>query len=93
MANNLLLYKRKYNVSQTTLGIVIGCSQQTVSKKLKGKVAWSLKDVVRICNYFNKIQEDQEFSIEQLFGDSIAQISEENDMTIWENCLDRTNEE
>ena len=79
MARNLLFLMRKYRVSQTVLGIVIGCSQQTVSKKIKGRVAWSLKDVAKICNYFNTIQEDQKFSIEQLFGDDIAQICEEEE--------------
>lgn len=76
MSRNLSFLMREYRVSQTVLGIVIGCSQQTVSKKIKGKVAWSLKDAAKICNYFNTIQEDQKFCIEQLFGDDIAQIYE-----------------
>lgn len=79
MARNLSFLMRKYRVSQTVLGVVIGCGQQTVSKKIKGKVAWSLKDAAKICNYFNTIQEDQKFCIEQLFGDDIAQICDEEE--------------
>lgn len=79
MAKNLIFLAKKYRISQTVMGIVIGCSQQTVSKKLKGKVAWSLKDVAKLCDFFNTIQEEQKFDIEQLFGDDIAQICKEGE--------------
>ena len=78
-AENLKVLARELRISQAMLGTVIGCSQQSVSKKLNGKIELSLKDVAKICDYFNTVQDDQKFSIEQLFGDYIAQLCEEEE--------------
>lgn len=40
--------------NQTILGKVLGITQATISRKLSGKLEFSISEVEKVCDHFNK---------------------------------------
>lgn len=40
--------------NQTVLGKVLGITQATISRKLSGKLEFSISEVEKVCDHFNK---------------------------------------
>ena len=50
---NLRAEMGRRGLNMRTLGLVLGVTKATISRKLTGKGKWSLKDVDRLCKYFD----------------------------------------
>lgn len=51
---NLVGEMAKRGENQKTLAILLNCHRSTISKKLSGKVEWSIGEVERICEHYGK---------------------------------------
>lgn len=51
---NLMAEMGRYGITQTSLGKYLGLAQEVVSNRLAGKSKWSLEEVEKLCEYFEK---------------------------------------
>lgn len=51
---NLASEMAKRGESQKTLGDLLGLTQSTISRKLAGKIDWTMQEINAICEYYEK---------------------------------------
>lgn len=51
---NLIAEMVKHGETQIELGKLLGLSQPSISRKLKGEVGWTLDEVDKICEHYGK---------------------------------------
>lgn len=50
----LFVEMRKNEDTQKSIAKVLGISQQAISRKLSGKNEWTISEIDKICEYYNK---------------------------------------
>jgi predicted transcriptional regulator len=51
---NLVAEMARKGDTQLVLAKLLNLAQASISRKLKGETAWSLEEVEKICEYYNK---------------------------------------
>lgn len=51
---NLVAEMARKGDTQLVLAKLLNLTQASISRKLKGETAWSLEEVEKICEYYNK---------------------------------------
>ncbi len=97
-SNDIVMLRKKYNISQRTLAKLIGCSQATIVRYEKGDIQNNAHNsVMRMLQYTENFKELAEIKEDELDANEIKNIKEALSNQLQDNSMDyliinRTNE-